>query len=125
MGMVSWHNACDKHDSGDGWQHSVVLSHSKKCVDETLCPIHNASPVFATETVADARRPLKPWEWGGVFSDTTIVTGMIDILPAMKVPKQYPLVLLVKIGYRSESVGKFSVLWLGSRRFFKLLVLLN
>jgi hypothetical protein len=39
---------------------------------------------------------------------------MVDILPALKVPRQCPFVLLLKVGYGSESAGKFSILWLGS-----------
>jgi hypothetical protein len=33
-------------------------------------------------------------------TDPTIVKGMIDILPALKVPRQYPLALLIQVVYR-------------------------
>lgn len=48
--------------------------------------------------------------------DTTIAKGggMIDNLSSVKVPKQYPLILPVKVVHRSESFGKCLLLWLRS-----------
>jgi hypothetical protein len=72
---------------------------------------------FQFVTSADIfKRGVKIREVGeGAVRDSAIFTGIIDILPVLKVPRLCSVVLLLKVYYREvKALGSIQILCLGS-----------